>query len=178
VSISGTLSKIGTPVEWYYDPTRRARRIHYLTNLLKEATWPEGKASPRSTTELTGVVHVQQSAGAASRGKGIRVSGGQPTEKLPKFGTTSPLGRPGQPAELAPAYVFLVSPESSFVSGGGDRRHVPRPRPDINLHVNEGRDSRIRPGGPTVFPGRESSLADGRLDPVRHQGLLHFPDPK
>jgi NAD(P)-dependent dehydrogenase (short-subunit alcohol dehydrogenase family) len=47
----------------------------------------------------------------------LQVSGGQPTEKLPKFGTTSPLGRPGQPAELASAYVFLASPESSFVSG-------------------------------------------------------------
>ena len=47
----------------------------------------------------------------------LQVSGGQPTEKLPKFGTTSPLGRPGQPSELASAYVFLASLESSFVSG-------------------------------------------------------------
>jgi NAD(P)-dependent dehydrogenase (short-subunit alcohol dehydrogenase family) len=47
----------------------------------------------------------------------LQVSGGQPTEKLPQFGTTSPLSRAGQPAELAPAYVFLASPESSYVSG-------------------------------------------------------------
>jgi NAD(P)-dependent dehydrogenase (short-subunit alcohol dehydrogenase family) len=47
----------------------------------------------------------------------LQVSGGQPTEKLPSFGSTSPLGRAGQPAELAPAYVFLASAESSFVSG-------------------------------------------------------------
>jgi NAD(P)-dependent dehydrogenase (short-subunit alcohol dehydrogenase family) len=47
----------------------------------------------------------------------LQVSGGQPTEQLPTFGTSSPLGRAGQPAELAPAYVFLASPESSFVSG-------------------------------------------------------------
>jgi NAD(P)-dependent dehydrogenase (short-subunit alcohol dehydrogenase family) len=47
----------------------------------------------------------------------LQVSGGQPTEKLAQFGSQSPLGRPAQPAELAPAYVFLASAESSFVSG-------------------------------------------------------------
>jgi NAD(P)-dependent dehydrogenase (short-subunit alcohol dehydrogenase family) len=36
---------------------------------------------------------------------------------LDEFGQNSPLGRAGQPAELAPAYVFLASPESSFVVG-------------------------------------------------------------
>lgn len=38
-------------------------------------------------------------------------------DKLPSFGQDTPLGRAGQPAELAPAYVFLASPESTFVSG-------------------------------------------------------------
>jgi NAD(P)-dependent dehydrogenase (short-subunit alcohol dehydrogenase family) len=33
------------------------------------------------------------------------------------FGEQTPLGRAGQPAELAPAYVFLASPESSFITG-------------------------------------------------------------
>jgi NAD(P)-dependent dehydrogenase (short-subunit alcohol dehydrogenase family) len=47
----------------------------------------------------------------------LQSAGGQPTEKLPEFGQDSPLGRPGQPAELAPAYVFLASAESSFVVG-------------------------------------------------------------
>ncbi len=47
----------------------------------------------------------------------LQVSGGQPTEKLAQFGAQTPLGRPAQPAELAPAYVFLASAESSFVSG-------------------------------------------------------------
>jgi len=47
----------------------------------------------------------------------LEVSAGQPPEKLPHFGETTPLGRPGQPAELAPAYVFLASAESSFVLG-------------------------------------------------------------
>jgi NAD(P)-dependent dehydrogenase (short-subunit alcohol dehydrogenase family) len=47
----------------------------------------------------------------------LQSAGGQPTEELPEFGQSSPLGRPGQPAELAPAYVFLASAESSFVVG-------------------------------------------------------------
>jgi hypothetical protein len=55
----------------------------------------------------------------------LQTAGGQPTEDLPEFGEDTPLGRPGQPAELAPAYVFLASPESSFVIGE-------------TLHVNGG----------------------------------------
>lgn len=63
--------------------------------------------------------------------KGIRVNGvapgpiwtplqpslGQPMEKLTQFGEQAPIGRAGQPAELAPAYVFLASQESSYVVG-------------------------------------------------------------
>jgi len=47
----------------------------------------------------------------------LQVSEGQKPEKLREFGKDSPLGRPAQPAELAPAYVFLASGESSFVVG-------------------------------------------------------------
>ena len=36
---------------------------------------------------------------------------------IEEFGSTVPLGRPGQPAELAPIYVLLASQESSFVTG-------------------------------------------------------------
>ena len=47
----------------------------------------------------------------------IQPSHGQPSEDLPEFGQSVPLGRAGQPTELAPAYVFLASPESSYVLG-------------------------------------------------------------
>lgn len=47
----------------------------------------------------------------------LQTAGGQPTEKLPSTGEETPLGRWGQPAELAPAYVFLASAESSYVIG-------------------------------------------------------------
>lgn len=63
--------------------------------------------------------------------KGIRVNGvapgpiwtplqpshGQPPEKLAYFGEDTPLGRAGQPAELASTYVFLASQESSYITG-------------------------------------------------------------
>lgn len=38
-------------------------------------------------------------------------------DKLPTFGQDTPLGRAGQPAELAPAYVLLASAEASYISG-------------------------------------------------------------
>ena len=40
-----------------------------------------------------------------------------PAEKVASFGTNTPLGRPGQPAELAPVYVMLAADEASYVSG-------------------------------------------------------------
>lgn len=58
----------------------------------------------------------------------LQVTDGQPPSKLDSFGEDTPLGRMGQPAELAPAYVFLASAESSYVVGS-------------TLHVNGGRPS-------------------------------------
>ena len=40
-----------------------------------------------------------------------------PPEKVESFGSDVPLGRPGQPAELAPAYVLLASDDGSYISG-------------------------------------------------------------
>jgi len=40
-----------------------------------------------------------------------------PGETVSQFGQQSPTGRPGQPAELAPAFVFLASQEASYVNG-------------------------------------------------------------
>ena len=47
----------------------------------------------------------------------LQVSDGQPSAKLEGFGDSSWLGRTSQPVEQAPAYVFLASPESSFIVG-------------------------------------------------------------
>lgn len=47
----------------------------------------------------------------------LQVSGGQPPEALDRFGANTPLGRAGEPVELAPTYVLLASAESSFTTG-------------------------------------------------------------
>ena len=47
----------------------------------------------------------------------LQVTGGQKPDRLPQFGADTPLGRPGQPAELAPLYVLLASEESSYSTG-------------------------------------------------------------
>ncbi|OIU72535.1 SDR family oxidoreductase [Rossellomorea aquimaris] len=62
--------------------------------------------------------------------KGIRVNGVAPgpiwtplipstfsSDKVSQFGANTPMGRAGQPFELAPAYVYLASDDSSYVSG-------------------------------------------------------------
>ncbi len=46
----------------------------------------------------------------------LQTSGGQPQDKIPALGSQTPLGRPGQPAELASVYVLLASQESSYVT--------------------------------------------------------------
>jgi NAD(P)-dependent dehydrogenase (short-subunit alcohol dehydrogenase family) len=64
-------------------------------------------------------------------GKGIRVNavapgpiwtplnpfGGASPEKMAHFGESVPMGRPGQPNEVAPAYLFLACEDSSYMSG-------------------------------------------------------------
>ncbi len=72
--------------------------------------------------------------------KGIRVNGvapgpiwtplnpfgGQRPEKVPEFGKDTPMGRPGQPNEVAPCFLFLACEDSSYMIGqvlhpnGGD----------------------------------------------------------
>ncbi|MDO5705269.1 MAG: SDR family oxidoreductase [Paracoccus sp. (in: a-proteobacteria)] len=47
----------------------------------------------------------------------LQPSGGQSQEKVTKFGEKSPMGRPGQPAEIAAAFVYLASHESSYTVG-------------------------------------------------------------
>ncbi|WP_158811098.1 SDR family oxidoreductase [Beijerinckia sp. L45] len=47
----------------------------------------------------------------------LQVSGGASMQKLENFGSMTPLGRPGQPAELAGIYVQLASSEGSYATG-------------------------------------------------------------
>jgi len=47
----------------------------------------------------------------------LQISGGQPQEVIESLGSDTPMGRPGQPVEIAPLYVTLASDESSYCSG-------------------------------------------------------------
>ncbi|MDF2640437.1 MAG: NAD(P)-dependent oxidoreductase [Novosphingobium lindaniclasticum] len=47
----------------------------------------------------------------------LQSSGGQPQDKVTKFGEQSQFGRPGQPVEIAPVYVLLASQEGSYITG-------------------------------------------------------------
>jgi NAD(P)-dependent dehydrogenase (short-subunit alcohol dehydrogenase family) len=47
----------------------------------------------------------------------LQVSGGATQEKLKEFGAKTPMGRPGQPAELASIYVQLAAADASYATG-------------------------------------------------------------
>ena len=47
----------------------------------------------------------------------LQVTGGQPDDKLPKFGSDTPMERPGQPAELAALYVLAATGEATYSTG-------------------------------------------------------------
>src|SRR4051812_34369705 len=47
----------------------------------------------------------------------LNPSGGQPPEKVPDFGKDTPMGRPGQPNEVAPSFLFLACEDSSYMTG-------------------------------------------------------------
>jgi NAD(P)-dependent dehydrogenase (short-subunit alcohol dehydrogenase family) len=83
------------------------------------------------STTKAGIVAFSKALAKQVISKGIRVnavapgpfwtalqpSGGQPQDNIEKFGSEAPMGRPGQPVELAPVYVFLASQEASYVTG-------------------------------------------------------------
>ncbi len=81
-------------------------------------------------TTKAGIVNFTKGLAQELAPKGIRVNtvapgpiwtplipATMPAEKVDEFGADTPLGRAGQPAELAPAYVFLASQESSYITG-------------------------------------------------------------
>jgi hypothetical protein len=84
---------------------------------------------PYSATKAA-IANFTASLGQLLADKGIRVNSvapgpiwtplipsTMPAEQVETFGQDTPMGRPGQPAELAPVYVFLASNDSSYVTG-------------------------------------------------------------
>jgi len=94
-----------------------------------QATQPSASLLAYATTK-GGLVTFSKALSAQLIERGIRVNVVAPgpvwtplvaattaAEKNAEFGTQSPIGRPAQPAELAPSFVFLASPEASYITG-------------------------------------------------------------
>ncbi len=94
-----------------------------------QGTTPSPSLLDYATTKA-GIVDFTKALAADVADRGIRVNAvapgpiwtplipaTMPREHYRQFGEDVPLARPGQPAELAPAYVYFASPESSYVTG-------------------------------------------------------------
>jgi len=101
---------IGTTSEQAYDPTpdlydyaqTKAATMNYVKSLAKQL----GPKGIRVNGVAPGPIWTP-----------LQVSGGASQEKLQKFGGQTPLGRPGQPAELASIYVQLAAEDASIATG-------------------------------------------------------------
>ena len=101
---------IGTTSEQAYDPSSdlydyaqtKAVTMNYVKSLAKQLA-PKGI---RVNGVAPGPIWTP-----------LQVSGGATQEKLERFGGQTPLGRPGQPSELASIYVQLAAADASFATG-------------------------------------------------------------
>ena len=101
---------IGTASEQAYDPSAdlydyaqtKAATMNYIKSLAKQLA-PKG-------IRVNGVA-------PGPIWTALQVSGGATQEKLVKFGGDTPMGRPGQPAELASIYVQLADNSGSYATG-------------------------------------------------------------
>jgi NAD(P)-dependent dehydrogenase (short-subunit alcohol dehydrogenase family) len=101
---------IGTASEQAYDPSpelydyaqTKAATMNYVKSLAKQL----GPKGIRVNAVAPGPIWTP-----------LQVSGGASMEKLEKFGSQTPLGRAGQPAELGSIYVQLAAADASFATG-------------------------------------------------------------
>jgi NAD(P)-dependent dehydrogenase (short-subunit alcohol dehydrogenase family) len=101
---------IGTTSEQAYDPSpdlydyaqTKAATMNYVKSLAKQL----GPKGIRVNGVAPGPIWTP-----------LQISGGAPQEKVEKFGGQTPLGRPGQPAELASIYVQLAAADASYANG-------------------------------------------------------------
>ena len=101
---------IGTASEQAYDPSpdlydyaqTKAATMNYVKSLAKQLA-PKGI---RVNAVAPGPIWTP-----------LQISGGATQEKVEKFGDQTPMGRPGQPAELGSIYVQLAMADSSYATG-------------------------------------------------------------
>ena len=112
---------IGTTSEQAYDPSpdlydyaqTKAATMNYVKSLAKQL----GGRGIRVNAVAPGPIWTP-----------LQISGGASVQKYEHFGSTTALGRPGQPAELASIYVQLAAHDASFTTGnvygaGGGQGH-------------------------------------------------------
>jgi NAD(P)-dependent dehydrogenase (short-subunit alcohol dehydrogenase family) len=102
-----------------------------IINTTSETTYEGSKLLLDYSSTKGAIVGFTRSLAKNLVDKGIRVnavapgpiwtplnpSGGQPKEKIPEFGKDTPMGRPGQPNEVAPCFLFLACEDASYMTG-------------------------------------------------------------
>lgn len=102
-----------------------------IINTTSETTYEGSKLLLDYSSTKGAIVGFTRSLAKNLVDKGIRVnavapgpiwtplnpSGGQPKEKIPEFGKDTPMGRPGQPNEVAPSFLFLACDDASYMTG-------------------------------------------------------------
>jgi NAD(P)-dependent dehydrogenase (short-subunit alcohol dehydrogenase family) len=97
-SVAGTLSAAASIPAWY--PTAKAGIVGYMKHLAVKH-----RGRPRANSVAPGVIATRRTAGQLSSGAGQRRM------------RESPMGRAGQPEEVAAAICFLLSPAAAYVNG-------------------------------------------------------------
>ena len=133
----GRSSPAATPASWRPRSASSGASTSWSTTppstIINTASIQAYQSSPELldyATTKAGIIAFTKALAAGLAEKGIRVNAvapgpiwtplipaTMPADKVKSFGEDTPMGRAGQPAELAPAYVFFASQESSYVSG-------------------------------------------------------------
>ena len=107
------------------------RRGSAIINTTSETTYAGSKLLLDYSSTKGAIVGFTRSLAQNLVKEGIRVNavapgpiwtplnpfGGQPKEKIPQFGRDTPMGRPGQPNEVAPSFLFLACDDASYMTG-------------------------------------------------------------
>jgi NAD(P)-dependent dehydrogenase (short-subunit alcohol dehydrogenase family) len=110
---------------------QRSKRGAAIINTTSETTYEGSKLLLDYSSTKGAIVGFTRSLAKNLVEEGVRVnavapgpiwtplnpSGGQPKEKIPEFGKDTPMGRPGQPNEVAPSFLFLACEDSSCMTG-------------------------------------------------------------
>jgi NAD(P)-dependent dehydrogenase (short-subunit alcohol dehydrogenase family) len=128
--ITGGDSGIGRAVAVAFAREGADVLISYLPNTASVRAYQSSSTLLDYATTKGGIVAFTKALAEELAEKGIRVNAVAPgpiwtplipatmhEEKVKAFGSDTPLGRAGQPAELAPAYVYFASQESSYTTG-------------------------------------------------------------